>query len=286
MKAIINDEYSIICTGAECDESKGEFVFDSSLKGKAQLAKAALKEVCRANAIKHKAKDTAASLVKLIEQHIEDSNMSEATENTETETETEAEVAEVNPILEIVKSCHAKGMSEDLTMIEILKTGQFKTFPKAIKAYQATLIEAGFEDKPMTKPERDKQIFDKLAENKFAPAEYDEVQKVQDYFVKNMKGVTEAKVLSSIKAWCKANEVEMPSKPKGTGKGGGGGNTNIPKLVKWMFANRQGTDADFKAYCEEIEVGATRTGVFSNVFAAHKAEWEAESKVEPVAEAA
>jgi len=79
--------------------------------------------------------------------------------------------------------------------------------------------------------------------------------------------LTEPKGLTAIRAWAKANDIELPKperKPKVPKLGFGG---HIRTLLDFLKENRQASRDDVNAYCEQNEISPKYTSVALNVMA-------------------
>lgn len=176
----------------------------------------------------------------------------ENTENTES-TQAETEDTKADPAMDAIKAAFQAEMAkenvdEDAVKMAMLLAGA--KFANVARYFNQLMVECGF---AKSKEERN-EILDKLLTglDLTVEATFDEaLSKVMEALDTNDRSAA-----TSVRMWCKKNEVEFFKKPKSEpGEGRSSFDTN---MYQWILDNINATVEQFTAYLDEVGTENTK----------------------------
>lgn len=202
MKYLINDSFKAMRRGefVKANEQAGEFILDES----SDYSLSTLREIAKENKIELKSKITKASALSTILDKLGELKMSEQNEPTESE-----------KVESIVKEGVEAGKSDDLILVDIVNSGV--KFTKAMKLFKNAVEKLGLR---ISTKDRKEQIGKLLTKEDFNPESFQDVQDMANKIVKEIEDTNYKQSVSVIRSWAKANDVQLPKKPKGAPSGG------------------------------------------------------------------
>ena len=151
-----------------------------------------------------------------------------------------------DPVVTKARAAFSAGVKgnkdEDAIKMAMIQAGA--SFKNVTRLYNQFAQEAGL---VMSKEERDKIINDTCSKAKATLNTEDGLNTVIDTLVGTVKGSNESAISRMVRAWCKANDVEVFTKPKGTGQRKGFRTDFYNELRK----NPKMTEDQVKAYTKE-----------------------------------
>lgn len=228
MKYLLTSNFKVARKGSHVTATGNDFIYDSESD---ELSLGQLQEIAEANKLKVVGKKKAEYQSNLNEALSKMENVAEQNGPTQTEI-----------VDQIVKDGHAAGKSDDDMLIEIVKAGI--SFRRAGKMFKETFERLGLR----TSVKDVKEIAAKLlAELNWKPETYSDVeQAVSKVLAKSPEGAEKGQAIAAVKAYAKANEFELPKRPKGA-RGAIGFKGDA---YEWILANQNATKEELAAYLE------------------------------------
>ena len=248
MKYLINPNFTVSQKGKAVSTSKlaEDFIYDT--KGE-ELSIASMKEIAKENGFKVKGKKTA------------DVKNSFDTELEKLDIPEKRKMSQTEAVNKIVKAGFDEDKNEDDILIEIVQSGV--KFQQAIKMLKQAKVELGL---AISAEDRWKKSNVIMEDEGFEPSEYSEVTEMVKAISKDVANTNEKQALAMIRKFCKANELEIPKKPKATGA------SFAVKAMAWMFGNMEAEADAFEEWLEEAEKGEKVIERQLKIFADLKAE--------------
>lgn len=242
IKVLFNQDFKALRAGkfVEANENAGEFTFEL---GQSKLpTQALLNDIAEVNKIEIAGRPKVAEYFAILLEKINETDIPKVNKMTET-----------NQVQEIVNAGVAAGKSQEEMAIQLIQECGLglKAAGKALKE----ALEAG--GHAISAKARKEQINEILDGNEFSPETYEEVVEAATKIAEAVADTTEKQALSAIRAWAKANEVELPAKPKGTRSGGGAkgprGSILGTLLAYVRDENREATSEEIDAKVAELK---------------------------------
>ena len=227
MLYLINENFTVAQKGdfVKTSELAGDFVYNTESE---PLTTATMREIAIANDFKVKGKKVS-EVKKDFDLNLMELDVPEKREMSESE-----------KVSQIVKAGFEDDQDEDDILVSIVQAGV--KFQKAIKMLKQAKIDLGLTISP---DERWKKSNEIMEGEDFEAVEYEDVSKMAATISKGVPNTSEKQALAMIRKYCKANELDIPKKPKG------GGVTFAVKAMAWIFNNLEEDAEEFESWLED-----------------------------------
>lgn len=230
MKYLLNHDFKVIRKGThvEADESVGEMIFNTEEVSDFTIGM--MEEVANSNKLGKLGSGNKSSIIENLTKALET-----MTEVAEQNGPTESQIAE-----RIITEGFDAGDSDDEMLVKMVTEGI--SFKNAMKIFKQTVERLGL--RVSTKDVKE-TVAKLLAELDFNPETYDEVQDILGH-IREQTQAEEKQANAAIRAYCKANEIALPKKPKVVRM------STKTKIYNWIVSNPN---------CDETELAAFITGL-------------------------
>lgn len=161
-------------------------------------------------------------------------------ESLETEVEeTETVISDLDVAIAVVQELHDDGESEDEMAIAIVRKGY--KYERAGVLRNLALEALGLR---LSRKARFESVQEVLVTSGFDPKTWDDVQKAVALILEKVESTSGSQALGAIKKFAKANNLEMPAKPKGATNGGASRTNAWDVFFAWANSNRDATEAE------------------------------------------
>ena len=152
---------------------------------------------------------------------------------------------------QVIDQGHADGLDADAVKMNMMTAGV--PFSKLNSLFNSISIDKGYAVNPKDVTEGLKELIPEIPWADFTDWE-SQVQKAIDHLADTVDGATPARALTLARAFCKEEEIELPTKPRA---GGGGGRSSklAAAIVDLVVANPEATVAEAYAVVSPLVGG-------------------------------
>jgi len=171
-----------------------------------------------------------------------------------TEENMEIQKTDLEIAIEVLAPMVENGESEDDMGVALVGAG-FK-FAKAGRLVIQALESMGHRKSSKERYAEAESLLNSWA---FSPDSWDDVDGAAENLEEQIDATSKAQAISCIKKFCKAMEIELPAKPKGTGTPR---NSSDAQFYEWALAHRDATADDVESFVIGLGVTEKQVGKY------------------------